>query len=160
MKVIGIDPGVTGCIAYYDGSELLLRDMPHFEIAKNGTKRKRIDVLGVRAAMVEFCEADHVFIEQVSAQFGNGAASAFTFGWGCGVIEAVVQLSGLPFTYVSAMKWKKELGVPADKDAARMIASRLLPQGAENWQRKKDDGRAESALIALWGYNQALKGTK
>ena len=154
MKVIGIDPGVTGCIAYYDGGELLLRDMPVHEITKNGKSRKRVDVLGIRAALVEFADAEHVFIEQVSAQFGNGAASAFTFGFGCGVIEAVVSCCGYPFTYVSPMRWKKDLTVPADKDAARMRASQLLPKWSDNWLRKKDDGRAESALIALWGYNQ------
>jgi crossover junction endodeoxyribonuclease RuvC len=54
------------------------------------------------------------------------------------------------------MKWKKSLGVPADKYAARMRASQLLPEFAHNWPLKKHDGRAEASLISLYGIKQGL----
>jgi hypothetical protein len=44
--------------------------------------------------------------------------------------------------------------VPKAKDAARARASQLLPQAAHQWPLKKHDGRAESALIALYGARQ------
>jgi crossover junction endodeoxyribonuclease RuvC len=50
--------------------------------------------------------------------------------------------------------WKKAIGCPKDKDMARMLASRLLPQHSDNWPLKKHDGRAEAALIALYGLNK------
>ncbi len=156
MNIIGIDPGMGGGIAILsrDLKDNIVYDMPTLEISKNGNLRRMIDI----PKLIAIIKSDdfngfpeHVFIEKVSAQPGNGAASAFTFGFGCGVIEAVVVAIGLPFTYVTAMKWKKEMECPKDKDGARMRASQLLPNMAHNWDRKKDDGRAEAALIALWG---------
>jgi hypothetical protein len=41
--------------------------------------------------------------------------------------------------------------VPAAKDGARARASQLLPGAADQWPLVKHDGRAEAALIALWG---------
>jgi len=68
-----------------------------------------------------------VFIEQVSAQPGNGAASAFTYEFGAGVIEMAVVACGVPFTCVLPQVWKKVLSVPQDEDAARFRASQLMP---------------------------------
>lgn len=152
--ILGIDPGMSGALSIWDGKELMVYDMPTFEIKKGKTLRKRIDISRLKS-IVETCDYDtHVFIEQVSAQPGNGAAAAFTYGFGCGVIEAVIQCCGLSFTYVLPQVWKKAMQCPKDKDGARQRASQLLPNYAHNWDCKKDDGRAEAALIALYGYNQ------
>jgi hypothetical protein len=43
------------------------------------------------------------------------------------------------------------LRVPAEKDGARARASQLIPAGASWWPLVKHDGRAEAALIALYG---------
>jgi len=151
--ILGIDVGMSGALSSWDGHELIIHDMPTFEIKKGKTLRKRIDISALKR-IVELNHLDtHVFIEQVSAQPGNGAAAAFTYGFGCGVIEAVVQCCGLPFTYVPPQTWKKAMQCPKDKDAARQRASQLFPQFSHNWDRKKDDGRAEASLIALYGYN-------
>ena len=37
-----------------------------------------------------------------------------------------------------------------DKDLSRSMATRLYPKNAEQFKRKKDDGRAEATLIAHW----------
>ena len=47
--------------------------------------------------------------------------------------------------------WKREAAVPADKNAARMMATRLWPDHSNLFARVKDDGRAEAALLAKWG---------
>lgn len=150
--ILGIDPGATGALAFYDGKELLIYDMPAHEITKGRSKRKRFDPYGfVQILGDNHC--DHAYVEQVSAQPGNGAAAAFTYGWMCGGLEACLASCGIPFTYITPPKWKRELSVPKDKDGARMRASQLLPEFAHNWDRKKDHGRAEAALIALYGFN-------
>lgn len=150
--ILGIDPGMTGALAFYDKEELIIYDMPIHEIKKGKTKRKRIDPYGLLHILREN-ECDHVYIEQVSAQPGNGAAAAFTFGFGCGALECAVAAAGLPFTYVTPQKWKKSMACPKEKDGARMRASQLLPEFAHNWSLKKHHGRAEASLIALYGYN-------
>jgi hypothetical protein len=58
----------------------------------------------------------------------------------------------LPYTLVSSMKWKKAMQCPKDKDAARSRASQLLPQYAHCWQLKRQDGIAESSLLAFYGW--------
>ena len=63
----------------------------------------------------------------------------------------VVAANFIPLTMVAPLKWKRALGVPADKDGARARASQLLPAHAGLWCRVKDDGRAEAALIAYYG---------
>lgn len=151
ITILGIDVGATGALAFYDKDELIIYDMPVFQ--RNKTKRVDCHAL---CDIIKMHEAQHVYIEQVNA-FGMGASSAYNFGWNCGVIEGIVSEAKLPFTYVTPMKWKKELSVPKDKDAARMRATQLLPEFKDNWPLKKHDGRAEASLIALYGYNQHTK---
>ena len=151
MNIIGIDPGISGAIASYNGKELLVYDMPVFSIEKNGKMRNQIDIMRF-IGMLRHEKPDHVFLEKVGAMPGNGSGAMFSFGFGCGLLEGAIAACGLAYTYITPMKWKKAMGCPADKDAARMRASQLLPQYAHNWERKKDDGRAESSLLALYGY--------
>lgn len=153
MNVIGIDPGMTGALCYYSTHSKITYEMPVFEVVKNGGKRKKINTMGL-LEILRFCKPDHVFIEQVSAQPGNGAAAAFTYGFGAGVLEACVAACGIPFTYVLPQVWKKEMGCPKEKDGARLRASQLMPELANKWQLKKQDGVAEAALIALYGYRK------
>jgi hypothetical protein len=47
--------------------------------------------------------------------------------------------------------------VQKGKDASRARASELLPAYSHLWQRKRDDGRAEAALIALYGWRQLFR---
>lgn len=146
--ILGIDVGMSGALAFYDGKELIIHDMPTFE--RNKTNRVNCH------ALHEICSknhATHTYIEQVNA-FGMGASSAYNFGWSCGVIEAVLSCLQIPFTYVTPMKWKKDMQCPKDKDASRMRATQLLPQFSHNWSLKKHDGRAEASLIALWGWGK------
>lgn len=146
-NILGIDVGMNGALSFYDGKELLVYDMPTFE----RNKTRRLDCLSLHGIM-SLHKPHHVFIEQVNA-FGMGVTSAYSFGWSCGAIEGVVASLQIPFTYVTPQKWKKEMQCPKNKDSSRMRASQLLPQHAHNWDLKKHDGRAESALIALYGYN-------
>jgi crossover junction endodeoxyribonuclease RuvC len=73
------------------------------------------------------------------------------FFQGYGIVLGIVAALELPMTVVQPVQWKRALSVPAAKDAARARASQLIPGAAGYWTRRKDDGRAEAALIALWG---------
>jgi crossover junction endodeoxyribonuclease RuvC len=146
--VLGIDVGMMGALAFYDGSELLIHDMPVFDRSKT----KRVDCHTL-SNIIAMNDCDHAFVEQVNA-FGMGVSSAFNFGWSCGVIEAVLSCHKVPFTYITPQKWKKALQVPKDKDASRMRATQLLPEFACNWDLKKHHNRAEAALVALYGWRK------
>ena len=151
MSILGVDVGMSGAIASLsrDLKDNIIHDMPVYSITKGKTARNTINI----PKLLEIFrneKAEHVYIERVAA-FGMGVTSAFSFGFGCGVVEACVVAAGIPFTYVSPQTWKKAMNCPADKDAARMRATQLLPDMGHWWELKKHDGRAESCLIALWG---------
>lgn len=147
--ILGIDVGIKGALAFYNKDELFVFDMPVFK----RNKTSRLDCQRALSIITQFTPLEHAYIEQVNA-FGMGATGAYNFGWNCGAIEGVIASVGVPFSYVTPQKWKKEMQCPKDKDAARMRASQLLPLWADEWALKKHDGRAEAALIALYGYNK------
>lgn len=149
FNIAGVDPGASGGIVYL-GDDPITYEMPVFLITKGKSQRRQINI----PAFIEIFEdnrPEHVFIEKVSAQFGNGASAAFSFGWNCSIVEVTMCALKIPFTYVTPMTWKKAMDCPADKDGARQRASQLLPALAHNWSLKRQDGVAEAALIALYG---------
>ena len=52
--------------------------------------------------------------------------------------------------YVIPRVWKGYFGLSSDKEQSRLKAIALFPDCANLFSRKKDEGRAEAALIALW----------
>lgn len=158
MITCGIDPGISGAISFFNAGILeRVIDLPVIEIVVGKGKRRQL----VPAALAEALwqsgllhSPDHVYLEHVSSRPGEGAVGAFSFGRGFGQIEGTLAGMGLPYTLVHPGKWKKALGVPADKGGARMRACREWPAFAGYFARVKDDGRAEAALIGLYGLSQ------
>jgi crossover junction endodeoxyribonuclease RuvC len=152
VNFIGIDPGLSGAIAVWpENGEPVVNDMPTFEITVNGKKKTQIDLAQLARTTPQSWQSWHAFIENPGAMPGNGAVSMFNFGFACGVAQMAVAAAGIPYTLVKPAIWKRALGLTADKDASRQLASRLFPQSAHLWARKKDDGRAEAVLLAYYG---------
>lgn len=151
MAVIGIDPGLSGAIALLDdGDGIDVFDMPVLELARSGKKRREIDPTRLDD-LIRSLRGNRAVLEQAGSRPGQGVASSFAFGKGYGLVLGILVAHGIPYTVVHPTVWKKALHVPAGKDAARARASQLFPGSAQRWTRAKDDGRAEAALIALWG---------
>lgn len=151
--MLGIDPGATGAVAIMSDAGHLIEvtDLPHIKGS------------GLSGAMLaeylrEWDDFRHAFLERVAARPGAGVSGMFNFGRDYGVIQGVLAALLIPVTLVTPAKWKGDLRVPADKDAARARAAQLWPGAAGQFARKKDDGRAEAALIGLWGA-QSMRGT-
>lgn len=155
--VLGIDPGLSGAVALYlvEDDQMFVGDVPVHELRRNGKLRREVDVHGL-ANMLAEC-AKHrptVWIEHVSSMPGEGAVGAFTFGKVVGLLTGICVANQLVVERVTPSVWKRAMVVPADKDATRARASQLLPQHSHIWPLKKHDGRAEGALIALYGSMQ------
>ena len=58
---------------------------------------------------------------------------------------------GLPITIITPQRWQKAMEVRGGKDGSRERAMQLFPMQSDLFKRKKDDGRADAALIALYG---------
>jgi crossover junction endodeoxyribonuclease RuvC len=145
---IGIDPGLHGAIALLDskGGLIDVYDMPVID--------KRVSAADL-ATFEPWGSDDYgtVVLEDVHAiprARGMSSSAMFSFGRSKGVIEGLFAMAGKPIVYVAPQRWKKALGLPADKGAARQMATNLWPSKASAFARVKDDGRAEAALIAHW----------
>jgi hypothetical protein len=152
MIVLGIDPGLSGAISVLEGDSCLCFDMPVHALSRGGKSKREVDPHGLANLIVKWASAnDHAFVERVGAMPGQGVSSMFALGKGFGIILGVLAALAVPYTVVDPRIWKKALGVPAEKDGARARASQLMPKAAGQWPLKKHDGRAEAALIALYG---------
>jgi len=148
--ILGIDPGISGALAFLTPHELVVEDIPILK-TKKGTKiQTTIDAYAL-GRIIDAKKITHCYIESVHAMRGQGVSSSFNFGKSLGIIIGIVAANFIPMTLVTPQEWKKALRVPADKDGARARASELMPQYNESWRLKKHDGRAEAALIAYWG---------
>jgi crossover junction endodeoxyribonuclease RuvC len=86
----------------------------------------------------------------------QGASSGFKFGRATGAIEAVIACCKIPLTIVEPSIWKKFHRLRGgDKEAGRQRALQLFPHAHELLARKKDHGRAEAALIVLYGLHRS-----
>lgn len=148
--IVGIDPGLSGALAFYDSLGLITEDMPTLEFARGGKSKRDLDLQAL-AHLIRVHGPVHAYVEQVGAMPGQGVSSMFAFGKTYGGILGVLAALKVPVTLVPPQRWKKVLGVPAGKDGARARASQLIPAHAAQWPLKKHDGRAEAAMLALYG---------
>jgi len=146
-KVLGIDVGAGGALALVsDGALTAVEDMP---VIKIGSRSEISE--GHLAQLVRAMAPDVAWIERVSARPKQGIASAFNFGTNYGIPRGVCAALGVPILFVSPVSWKREFKLSADKHQARLLASRMFPTHADKFSRVRDDGRAEAALIAVFG---------
>lgn len=159
---LGVDPGFKGGFALYDPKTRLLTSvmpMPLEEPDRDprGGKNKRLKrtkLDGTRIVMFVEQNAQkikRVVIEDVHAMPDQGVTSMFRFGQGLGILEGVFASFWLPVTKVSPAVWKSQMRLSASKDKARELAQALFPEFHTEFERKKDDGVAEAALIAVFG---------
>jgi hypothetical protein len=161
---IGIDPGLTGAIAalaiqttntsnVLPGS-LKVWDMPLVAHKKKST----VDGMGVaeifrkigpHCALYEDVSA-MVYVDASGNRRGQGSASSFAFGKSLGIVIGVGQALNVPMRSVHASIWKSLLGLSASKLASLELAKATFAQHTQYFERKKDDGRAEAALLAYF----------
>lgn len=152
--IIGIDPGVSGGIAVF---------------------RNHLDVLTLRAPVIEWRDGKTIDAKKLFCIFNeipdiaffvleaarsikthDGRSRMFNYGVGFGIYLGVIAAMGFPLYEVDAAKWKREMGVPADKKESMKIARQLMPGGAPRWEKLADDGQAEAALIAYYASRSIL----
>ena len=148
---IGIDPGFTGAVAFYWPQENHIQcfDMPVYKNAKGKTE---LNLYELHEIIKPEDDEQHIaVIEQVAAMRGQGVSSMFRFGQSYGATQMAVASHKVPMHLVTPAKWKTFLGLSRDKGVSRSLASQRFPKQASMFSRAKDDGRAEAALLALYG---------
>lgn len=156
ILVAGVDPGQKGGIALVDKiSERieLIWPMPMFEKKIGKTMRLRLDYGGLDdlISLMVALGVELLVCENVGAGFG---ASGRELGEGIGALKMATYKAELRVEFVPVARWKKEVGAPADKKESYFRAEALFPHDREKLKGPKGgkhDGKAEAAMIALYG---------
>ena len=157
MLIIGIDPGISGSICFFENGKIL--DVVEMPTMIDGKKNKRqvngaqiFNEISKRIGKIEK-ENLKVVIEQVSAMPGQGVTSMFNFGQSFGILKGVCSAMQLPMYFVRPAKWKKYFGlINSEKDASRTRAIEMFPYFSSNLSKKKDSNKADAILIASFYY--------
>ena len=159
MIVMGIDPGLSGALASWDGDELITCEVP---TAKSTGRGREVLWPQLDIAWDEnFFWAEHAFLERAMARPGEGVSSAFKFGLVFGGLRGMIATKMLPLTLVTPQSWMKVMGVGrGSKEASIIRATELFPSNAREFRGPKGgkrDGVAEAALIARYGFDKLTK---
>lgn len=157
--IVGVDPGLKGGIAYYSPGKLITYRTPTIEVpfVKKGKKTTRNDMdLETIVRELSLSDVNHVFLEKVSAMPGQGVTGMFRFGQNLGQWQGLIVGLGLAYTMVTPQAWKKHSGlIKATKGQSVDMARDLWPHNSGDFKYKTaDEGRAEAALIAKYGWEQ------
>lgn len=148
MLIVGVDPGISGAIAFMrDGDLVNVEDLPVVEVAHGKGSRKELSPQLLHDRLLDAdVRIDVAVLEDVNA-FGMGRTSAFRFGENVGTIKGVLAASGIRTVMVTPQKWKKAMGLGRDKALSRAAAIKMWPMSSSWFSKVKDDGRAEAALL-------------
>ena len=147
MTFVGIDPGMSGGIAWIHGAHYECRQF------KDNTEK---DISEMFRSHDPSCFA---MLESVHSFPGQGVASSFKFGMNFGMLKGFLYGFGIPFELVTPQKWQKEIGclTGGDKNISKTKAQQLFPQ------IKVTHAIADALLLAeyarrTWKQRYALEG--
>ena len=157
MLIIGIDPGISGSICFFENGKIIdVIEMPTMTEGKKNKKQvngsqiyneilKRINIDGKQDI--------RVIIEHVTAMPGQGVTSMFNFGQSFGILKGICSALQLPMYFVRPAKWKKYFNLlNSEKGASRTRAIEIFPYFSTQLSKKKDSNKADAILIASFYY--------
>lgn len=166
MIVGGIDPGLHGACAVVHDGKLIFID--HFQSVEAKTRGRELLMSQVwkTLACASMYAPDIVFIERVQAMPRQGASSGFKFGVTYGAVLMGCTGLQMPMENAEPRLWMRAFNLHGGQEEQVLAtACRLFPGSANqfmpqrNCLTKQDAlGRADAALIALWGYRLLTRG--
>ena len=155
---VGIDCGLKGAITFFDPLDLAqglqVYDMPLRPSHIKDRREPHGNALFTLFDSFEPFIKSPVYFEQPHAMPRDGAAGAFTFGEGVGIVKGVLQSLGIHYHPINPAVWKAKMGLGKDKkeSVARALEIFRLHKNVNEVFLKSKDGRAESALLAFLAF--------
>lgn len=161
MKVIGIDPGLSGAIAFIDdeSGDKWVCDMPVYTVKEGKGSKRHLDrrrLISILGGVV-----DLVVIETQQAYPDQGAVSNFSTGFGYGVLLMLLDWLKHPYEVVHPKKWQREFWSTPGKTKGKSteIATRLFPDLELRGPKGGClDGRSDALLMAEYGRRRIVGG--
>jgi len=150
--LIGVDPGLSGAVAFYNFESKRLEGVHDMPLIKKANGKHEIDTFSLTQIIDRvWTRVELAVIEEVHSMPKQGVASTFTFGYAAGLIAGTISAFNIPVLKTPPAVWKSLCGLNANKDFSRASAITLFPEFEKNFSKKKDDGRAEAAILAKFG---------
>tara|TARA_B100001057_G_scaffold139601_1_gene139271 strand:+ start:2729 stop:3223 length:495 start_codon:yes stop_codon:yes gene_type:complete len=157
MLIIGIDPGISGSICFFEEGKILdVIEMPTMTEGKKN--KKQVNGSQIYNEIIDRINKREnkdirIVIEQVSAMPGQGVTSMFNFGQSFGILKGISSAMQIPMYFVRPAKWKKYFNlINSEKDASRTRAIEIFPYFSSQLSKKKDSNKADAILIANFYY--------
>lgn len=158
---IGIDPGKNGFIS------VLQDDAKSFiPIPLIGKEYDIKELSNIFQFLNKYDTKVYAVLEDVHAIFGASASATFEFGFGLGLLEALLVANNIPYSKIQPKKWQKQMfeGIPEitkpsstgktmktdTKAMALMAAKRMFPDidlRATDKCKKPHDGKVDALLM-------------
>lgn len=152
--ILGIDPGFSGGITFYDYIDHKVVDTHQIPTTEDPVSKKTVINITALSFLIDYRAKDILLcaIERVGVMSGKeGVVSMFRFGEGFGIVKGVVGSFYIPIYPIAPAVWKSSFNLlHSDKNKSIGRASEIFPEDSGRWRRKKDNGIAESALIAAF----------
>ncbi len=150
--VVGIDPGLSGALALWDGATLDIVDMPTTVRRMSKKDRIDLDMAGLNAIVCGFWSrgVGLVVIERVGGIAKQSASASFNFGYACGPLAMACVCHGLRHELVPALTWKGFMSVRGKRASA---------VGGEATKAERDTAILEAG-IAVFGRRPEFHGPR
>lgn len=149
MKILGVDPGLQGALASWDGKQLIIIDVP---IVKARSRGNEINLPALTDVVHKLAPFNIAYVERNSVRPKEGIASAQKNGLVAGMLLGCIAMCCRQINRPTPNQWKKVMKLTKDKEYSITRAIEEFPDYHDLFARKKDHGRAEAALLALYGY--------
>ena len=153
MLIIGIDPGISGSICFFQDG--VIKDVVEMPTMIEGKKNKKqvngSQIFNEISEKIKNMDKKNikVVIEHVTAMPGQGVTSMFNFGQSFGILKGICSAMQLSVYFVRPAMWKKYFNlINSEKDASRARAIEIFPYYSSHLSRKKDSNKADAILIA------------
>ena len=162
MLIIGIDPGISGSICFFQDG--VIQDVVEMPTMIEGKKNKKqvngSQIFNEISEKVKNMDKKNikVVIEHVTAMPGQGVTSMFNFGQSFGILKGICSAMQLSVYFVRPAKWKKYFNlINSEKDASRTRAIEIFPYYSSNLSKKKDSNKADAILLASFFFETYKK---
>lgn len=149
VRVLAIDPGITGAWAYVDDGEVVIDDL---EVTSIGVTNQIVP--HALATVIRLYNPGVVVLEQNGVMPSNGSKANYSMGLSMGIITGVVGTLSYPLVRMRPQEWKPLVGLASvkgtttqRKEASRQRALEILGTH-EALALKKNHDRADAFLIA------------
>jgi hypothetical protein len=174
MRVLGIDPGITGAMVCIENGVICgVAVMPTVVVQKSSKTKKgnfRTGTEYVESEMfrrLELLRPGYVFLEKSIAMPGQAAQATASIWLGQGLLRGMITALKVPYAQVAAATWQKVMLADypkgeRTKESAALVCSRRWP----SWRWFMDgaktphSGLCDAALIAAYGERQLQQDAK